>query len=39
MVGHLTNWTRHYLLTYKTLKKITQDVLVRCLVTVSDHNM
>jgi len=30
LVGQLTNWTRHNLLTDKTLKKITQDVLVRC---------
>ena len=37
--GHLTNWTRHYLLTDNTLKKITQDVLVRCSVMVSDHNV
>ena len=32
LVGHFTNWTRYSLLTDKTLKKITQDVLVRCSV-------
>ena len=36
---HLTNWTGHNLLTDNTLKKITQDVLVRCSVIVSDHNV
>ena len=36
LVGHLTNWTGHNLL---TLKKRTQDVLVTCLVIVSDHNV
>ena len=39
LVGHLTNWTGHNLLTCNTLKKITQDVLVRCSVIVSDHNV
>ena len=39
LVRHLTNWTGHNLLTDNTLKKITQDVLVRCLVIVSDHNV
>ena len=39
LVGHLTNWTGHNLLTDNTLKKITQDVLVRCSVVVSDHNV
>ena len=39
LVGHLTNWTGHNLLTDNTLKKITQDVLVRCSVIVSDHNV
>ena len=39
LVGHLTNWTRHNLLTGNTLKKITQDVLVRCSVIVSDHDV
>ena len=39
LVGHLTNWTGHHLLTDNTLKKITQDVLVRCSVIVSDHNL
>ena len=39
LVGHLTNWTGHHLLTDNTLKKITQDVLVRCSVIVSDHNV
>lgn len=38
LVGHFTNWTRHNLLTDNTLKEITQDVLVRSLVIVSDHN-
>ena len=39
LVGHLTNWTGHHLLTDNTLKKVTQDVLVRCSVIVSDHNV
>ena len=39
LVGHLTNCTGHNLLTDKTLKKITQDVLVRCSVIVSNHNV
>ena len=39
LVGHLTNWTGHNLLTDNTLKKRTQDVLVTCSVTVSDHNV
>ena len=39
LVGHLTNWTGHNLLTDNTLKKRTQDMLVRCLVIVSDHNV
>ena len=39
LVRHLTNWTGHHLLTDNTLKKITQDVLVRCSVIVSDHNV
>ena len=38
LVGHFTNWTRHNLLTDNTLKKITEDVVVRCSVIVSDHN-
>ena len=38
LVGHFTNWTGHNLLTDNTLKKITQDVLVRSLVIVSDYN-
>ena len=36
LVGHFTNWTRHNLLTDKNLKKITEDVLVRCSVTMSN---
>ena len=39
LVGHLTNWTGHNLLTDNTLKKGTQDVLVTCSVIVSDHNV
>ena len=39
LVGHLTNWTGHNLLTDNTLKKRTQDVLVSCSVIVSDHNV
>ena len=39
LVGHLTKWTGHNLLTDNTLKKRTQDVLVRCSVIVSDHNV
>ena len=31
LVRHLTNWTRQNLLTDKTLKKIIEDLLVRCL--------
>ena len=37
-VGHFTNWTGDNLFTDNTLMKMTQDVLVRCLVIVSDHN-
>ena len=39
LVGHLTNWTGHNLLTDITLKKRTQDVLVTCSVIMSDHNV
>ena len=39
LVGHLTNWTGHNLLTINTLKRRTQDVLVTCSVIVSDHNV
>ena len=39
LVGHLTNWTGHNLLTDNTLKKRTQDVLVTCSVIMSDHNV
>ena len=39
LVGHLTNWTGHNLLTDNTLKKRTKDVLVTCSVIVSDHNV
>ena len=39
LVGHLTNWTGHNLLTDNTLKKRTQDVVVTCSVIVSDHNV
>ena len=39
LVGHLTNWTGHNLLTDNTLKKRIQDVLVTCSVIVSDHNV
>ena len=39
LVGHLTNWTGHNLLTDNTLKKRTQDVLVTCSVIVSDHTV
>ena len=38
LAGNFTNWTGHNFLTDNTLKKITQDVLVRCSVIVSDHN-
>ena len=37
LVVHFTNWTGHNLLTDNTLKKITQEVLVRYSVIVSDH--
>ena len=39
LVGHFKNWTGHYLLMDSTLKKITQDVLGRYLVIVSNHNV
>ena len=39
LVRHLTNWIEHNLLTDNTFEKITQDVLVRCSVIVSDHNV
>ena len=39
LVEHFTNWTTHNLLTHNTLKRITQDVLVGCLVVVSNHNV
>ena len=39
LLGHFTNWTGHNLLTDNSLKKATQDVLVRCLVIMSDHNV
>ena len=38
LVRHFTNWTGHNLLTDNTLKKITQDVLFRSSVIVSDYN-
>ena len=38
LVGHLTKWTGHNLLTDNTLKKRTRDVLVRCSVIMSDRN-
>ena len=38
LVGHFANWTGLNLLTDNTLKKITQDVVVRSLVIVSDYN-
>ena len=38
LVGHFTNWTGDNLLTVNTLKMITQHVLVRCSVIVSDTN-
>ena len=39
LVRHLTNIARHSLLMDNTLKKITQHVLVRCSVIVSNHNV
>ena len=39
LVGHFTNFTGHALLADNTFKKITQDLLVRCSVIVSDHNL
>ena len=39
LIGHFTNWTGYNLLTDNTLKKITQDVLVRCSLISSDHNV
>lgn len=38
LVRHLTNLTGLNLVTDNTLKKVTQDVLVRCLVIVSRHD-
>ena len=38
LVRHFTNWIGHNSMTDKTLKKITQDVLVRFSVIMSDHN-
>ena len=38
LVGHFTNWAGHNLLADKTLQKITQDVLWRCSVIVSNHD-
>ena len=35
LVRHFRNWIRNNLLTDSTLKKITQDVLLSCLVIVS----
>jgi len=39
LVGHFKNWTRHNSLTDNTLKKISQYVLVRCLVILTNHDM
>ena len=39
LVAHFTSWTGHNLMTDNILKKITQDVPLRCLVIVSDHNV
>ena len=39
LVGHFTNWIGYCLLTDKTLKKITRDVLVRCSIIMSNHNV
>ena len=39
LIRHSINWTEYNLLTDNTLKKITQDVLVRCSVIMSDHNV
>ena len=38
-VQHFTNWTRHNLLPDNISKKVTQDVLVRCSVIMSNHNV
>ena len=38
LVRHFANWTGHNLLTDNTFKEITQEVLMRCSVIVSDHN-
>lgn len=38
ILQHFTNLTRHDLLT-DNIVRITQNVLVRCLVIVSDHNV
>ena len=39
LVGHFKNWTRHNSLTENTLKKISQDVLLRWSVILASHNM
>ena len=39
LVGHLTNWIEHNLLTDNTLKKITQDVPERCWLIVFVHDV
>ena len=39
LIGHLTNWTGHNLLTDNTFEEKPQDVLVTCSVIVSDHNV
>ena len=39
LVGHFTNLKGFNLLTDNTLKKLIQDVLVRCLVNTFDHNL
>ena len=39
LVGHFTNLKGFNLLTDNTLKKLIQDVLVRCLVSTFDHDV
>mgnify|MGYP006896145530 CR=1 FL=1 len=39
LIGHFTNWTGHNLFTDIILKKITQNVPVRCSLIASYHNV
>jgi len=39
LVGQLTNWIGHNLLTDSTLKKVTQNAPVRCWLIMFDHDV